>query len=267
VAPGAPVIPAIVKSAAVAIDVVDARVVYEGTPVFERLSLRLDAGATTCLLGPSGVGKSSLLRLLAGLIPLDRGRVAAADGAPLAGRVAFMDQRDLLLPWLSAEANVGLGARLRGEPVDRARVAALLAAVGVAARAAARPAALSGGERQRVALARTLMEDRPIILMDEPFSAVDALTRLKLQDLAAELFAGRTVVVVTHDPLEAIRMGHRILVMAGAPARIGASYRVADPMPRDVTAFADLHRGLLAELGAGARPTAPTPAILDARAS
>ena len=266
-APGPSVISSIAKSAAVAIDVVDARVVYEGTPLFERLSVRLDAGTTTCLLGPSGVGKSSLLRLLAGLVPLDHGRIAAADGAPLAGRVAFMDQRDLLLPWLTAQANVALGARLRGEPVDRVRIASLLAAVGVTPRAEARPAALSGGERQRVALARTLMEDKPIILMDEPFSAVDALTRLKLQDLAAELFAGRTVLVVTHDPLEAIRMGHRILVMTGVPARISASFRLADPMPRDVTAFADLHRELLAELGAGARPSAPAPAVHGARAS
>jgi putative hydroxymethylpyrimidine transport system ATP-binding protein len=132
-----------------------------------------------------------------------------------------MDQRDLLLPWLSLKDNVGLGRRLRREPADPARAAALLDMVGLGTRASDRPAGLSGGERQRAALARTLMDDRPIVLMDEPFSAVDAITRLELQNLAARLLAGRTVLLVTHDPLEALRLGHRVIVMA-RDAQLGA---------------------------------------------
>ena len=106
-----------------------------------------------------------------------------------------------------------VGARLRGAPPDRLRARAMIARVGLAGREAARPRHLSGGERQRVALARTLMEDRPIVLLDEPFSALDARTRAVMQALAAELLGGRTVLLVTHDPAEAARLGHRIFVL------------------------------------------------------
>jgi putative hydroxymethylpyrimidine transport system ATP-binding protein len=113
----------------------------------------------------------------------------------------------------------------------------LLARVGLAERAKDRPAQLSGGERQRVALARTLMEDRPVVLMDEPFSSLDAITRFELQALAAELLTGRTVLLVTHDPLEALRLGHRVQVMAqgsgGAPARLDTALEPAGTPPRD----------------------------------
>lgn len=202
-------------------------------PVLGAFSLALEAGRTTALLGPSGSGKSTLLRLLAGLLPLPAGaRVAASDGGPLAGRVAYMAQQDLLLPWLSLAANVALGARLRGEAPDAARARDLIAAVGLAGREAARPAELSGGMRQRATLARTLMEDRPFVLMDEPFSAVDAPTRHRLQDLAARLLAGRTVLLVTHDPLEALRLADRILVLVGTPAVPQDIALPAGPPPR-----------------------------------
>lgn len=193
---------------------------YAGMPLFHDLDFTLPAGQWTCLLGPSGVGKSSLLRVVAGLATLERGEVRCSDGGALHGRLAWMGQQDNLLPWLSARDNVTLGARLRGERVDRARVRQLLADVGVEAQARQLPATLSGGQRQRVALARTLMEDRPVVLMDEPFSALDAITRARLQTLAAGLLRGRTVLLVTHDPLEALRLGHRIHVMAGRPATI-----------------------------------------------
>ncbi len=121
------------------------------------------------LLGASGAGKTSLLRVMAGLAPATRGEVVASDGQPIQGRLAWMGQKDLLYPWLSVRDNVALGARLRGEKVDRARVAALLEQVELSSCADARPATLSGGMRQRAALARTLYEDRPIVLMDEPF--------------------------------------------------------------------------------------------------
>jgi putative hydroxymethylpyrimidine transport system ATP-binding protein len=173
-----------------------------GAAVLAPCTLEVPAGRVTALLGPSGSGKSTLVRLAAGLLALPPGgSVRADDGGPLAGRIAWMAQQDLLVPWRDALGNVTLGAHLRGERPDPARARRLLAEVGLAeADAAKPPAALSGGMRQRVALARTLMEDRPVVLMDEPFSAVDAPTRHRLQDLSARLLAGRTVLLVTHDP-------------------------------------------------------------------
>jgi len=216
------------------IEVRSASLRYAGAFLFQGLNFTLPGGAWTCLLGPSGVGKSSLLRLIAGLAPLDQGAVSCSDGAPLAGRLVWMGQQDNLLPWLSARDNVTLGARLRGEPPDRAKARDLLARVGLDRQAEQLPATLSGGQRQRAALARTLMEDRPVVLMDEPFSALDAITRARLQALAATLLAGRTVLLVTHDPLEALRLGHRIQVMTGHPARIAGVIEPAGAPPRDL---------------------------------
>ena len=197
--------------------------------LFHGLDFTLAGGQWTCLLGPSGVGKSTLLRLIAGLVRPDRGAVRCSDGRPLAGRLAWMGQRDDLLPWLSARANVMLGARLRGEAAGpRAGRTSCSTASALTRQRDQRPATLSGGERQRAALARTLMEDRPVVLMDEPFSALDAITRARLQSLAAALLAGRTVLLVTHDPLEALRLGHRVHVMAGA----ACADRGADPACR-----------------------------------
>ena len=208
-----------------------ARLSYGGAVLFDALDFDLPAGRTTCLLGPSGVGKTSLLRLVAGL---EGGGIATcSDGQPLAGRYAWMAQQDLLLPWLTVLDNLTLGARLRGEEPDRDRAESMLATVGLQGRGDDRPAALSGGMRQRAALARTLIEDRPVVLMDEPFSALDAITRHRLQDAAAELLADRTVMLVTHDPLEALRLGHRIHVMAGRPARLDEALEPVGAPPRD----------------------------------
>jgi putative hydroxymethylpyrimidine transport system ATP-binding protein len=186
-----------------------------GRPLFPHLDFTLRPNQWTCLLGPSGVGKSSLLKLIAGL-PTGiafGGTITAGDGAPLEGRIALMAQDDLLFPWRSVTQNVLLGAALRGERAGQDRARHLIARVGLADHADKRPAQLSGGQRQRAALARTLMEDRPLILLDEPFSALDARTRAQMQALAAELLAGRTVLLVTHDPAEAARIGHRILLL------------------------------------------------------
>ncbi|MEO0362030.1 MAG: ABC transporter ATP-binding protein [Pseudomonadota bacterium] len=223
----------------------------DGAALFAPLRLELAAERWTCLLGPSGVGKSTILRLIAGLdAPVDfEGRIAADDGAPIPPRVAYMAQSDLLFPWASVAENVMVGARLRGERPDRARAADLIARVGLSEHAAKRPHQLSGGQRQRAALARTLMEDRPIVLLDEPFSALDARTRAEMQDLAVNLLAGRTVLLVTHDPGEAARLGHAIHVMTGA-ALEGFDAPHA-PAPRAVDDAAmlrlqgDLHRFLL----------------------
>jgi putative hydroxymethylpyrimidine transport system ATP-binding protein len=216
-----------------------ARLTYRGDVLFQDLTLEVPAGTWTCLLGPSGVGKSSLLRLIAGLAGSNAsGTIQASDGAPLHGRIAYMAQQDLLLPWLTAIDNVALGATLRSGKASAgslARARTLLSEVGLADAAHRRPGALSGGMRQRAALARTLFEDRPIVLADEPFSAVDAITRLMLQDMASRLLAGRTVLMITHDPMEALRLGHRVLVMAGRPARIATMIEPPGLPPRSIS--------------------------------
>jgi putative hydroxymethylpyrimidine transport system ATP-binding protein len=235
------------------------RLAFEGRTLMEGLVLDFPAGRTTCLLGPSGIGKSTLLRLVAGLVP---GAVrSASDGLPLEGRIAWMAQSDLLLPWLSVEDNLLLGYRLRGArgaELARARERAreLLARVGLAERARALPHQLSGGMRQRAALARTLVEDRPIVLMDEPFSALDAITRHRLQDLAAELLADRTVLLVTHSPLEALRLGHEVRVLDGSPAQLGPPLCPPGTPPRTADpALLALEARLLEELAGPHRPT------------
>jgi putative hydroxymethylpyrimidine transport system ATP-binding protein len=221
-------------SAPVGLHLKGASLTYGADTIFSDLMLELPAGQTTCLLGPSGVGKSSLLRLIAGLSPeAEAGSIEADDGKPLPGRIAFMDQRDLLLPWLDVLANVTLGARLRREAPDLATARQLLDRVGLGGDVEKKPAALSGGMRQRVALVRTLMEKRPIALLDEPFSSVDVITRNRLQDLAADLLGSKTVLLVTHDPMEALRLGHRILVLSGAPARLGEALILDGKPPRD----------------------------------
>ncbi|MEM9580755.1 MAG: ABC transporter ATP-binding protein [Pseudomonadota bacterium] len=205
-----------------------------GVPLFAPLTLQLSAGQWTCLLGGSGVGKSTLLRLISGLstgADFD-GSITTSDGAPIAGRVAYMAQDDLLLPWASVARNVRLGSRLRGQKPDADRLARILERVGLTAHADKKPAALSGGQRQRVALARTLMEDKPVILLDEPFSALDAQTRSTMQDLAVELLRGKTVLIVTHDPAEATRLGHEIAVMT--PQGLTRCEPPSAPTPRPI---------------------------------
>jgi len=242
--------------APIGISVQQAHVAWGDNVLFDRLNLDLAAGRWTCLLGPSGVGKSMLLRLILGLegTPGEPDSVTCSDGFPLAGRAAFMAQRDCLFPWLSVVENVCLGHRLRSRrplsATDEDRAMTLLDAVGLADQADAMPNTLSGGMRQRTALARTLMEDRPVVLMDEPFSALDAITRIKLQDLAARLLAGRTVLLVTHDPLEALRLGHHVHVMKGRPATLGPALQPAGPPPRPVAdpAILEMQGDLLNQL-------------------
>jgi putative hydroxymethylpyrimidine transport system ATP-binding protein len=232
------------------IEIDAASISYEGRPLFEDFGFKLEAGHWTCLLGPSGVGKSSLLRIIAGLLPLERGEIRCGDQQTLKGRLAWMGQEDALLPWLSVEDNVLIGSTLRGLAKDREQARQWLREVGVHNLANRRPATLSGGQRQRVALARTLMEDRPVVLMDEPFSSLDAITRARLQELAATKLRGKTVLLVTHDPLEALRLGHQIYVMSGRPAKVEEALRPEGKPPRahDDSALLDLQAALLARL-------------------
>ncbi|MEZ8358820.1 ABC transporter ATP-binding protein [Vibrio splendidus] len=189
------------------------------------LSLSLNAGKWTVLLGRSGCGKTTVLRYLAGLLDDKvewQGTLATSDELPLTDRIAYMAQQDLLLPWLSVIDNVCLSYRFQNPVSDKAlqtnQALELLAAVGLADQASTMPDQLSGGMRQRVALARTLMQDKPVVLMDEPFSALDAVTRHKLQSLACELLRDKTVVLITHDPQEAVRLADNLYVLQGTPA-------------------------------------------------
>ncbi len=187
---------------------------FDHGTLFDQLSFSIEAGKCTCLLGPSGCGKSTLLRLAAGNSSLHySGEILCTPQTP---RIGWMSQNDLLLPWLNLQDNVILGAKLRGEkdPVIKEEAKELLIRAGLAEYATLLPGSLSGGMRQRGALLRTLMEKAQLVLMDEPFSALDALTRLKLQDLASTLTHGRTVLLVTHDPHEALRMADDILVFS-----------------------------------------------------
>lgn len=187
----------------------------EQKELFDSVTLTIPSGQWTCLLGRSGVGKSTILRLILGLETAGqfKGAISADDAKPIEGRASYMAQSDLLLPWLTLRENVILGARLRGEKPDLDRADMMIAQVGLTAHHAKKLAALSGGMRQRAALARTLMENRPIVLLDEPFSALDAGTRADMQELAARVLTGKTVLLVTHDPAEACRLGHNITLL------------------------------------------------------
>jgi len=189
---------------------------HASLPVFSDLELHLAANSWTCILGASGCGKTSLLRLLAGLIDPQHqisGAIRCSDGKPLSNRIAYMAQQDLLLPWLNVLDNVCLKAKLSHGKItaqDREQARELLSQLNLSGIEHSLPEQLSGGMRQRVALARTLMQDTPLVLMDEPFSALDAVNRYKLQALAAKVLQNRTVLFITHDPQEALRLADKL---------------------------------------------------------
>jgi ABC-type nitrate/sulfonate/bicarbonate transport system ATPase subunit len=203
----------------------------------EEVSLSLARGECLALLGPSGSGKSTVLAMAAGLLAPDSGRVLL-DGAPLEGpgRVGLMPQRDLLLPWRRLVDNLVLAADLQGRPREPAVRAAreLLPLFDLAGFEAAWPGELSGGMRQRAALLRTVLAGHDTLLLDEPFGALDALTRLGLQDWLAGMRRrfGWTVLLVTHSPDEAVFLADRVLVLSPRPARLVAEIAVPLPQPR-----------------------------------
>ncbi len=208
---------------------------YGDCSVFDNLHLEFKPGEWTCLLGPSGCGKSTLLRIISGTKDIQfSGSISFSGKKDACPPVAWMSQKDLLLPWLTVLDNIIIGAKLRNEVTEDVinQATELLDRAGLAGSEKRYPPALSGGMRQRVALLRTLMEKRPVLLMDEPFSALDALTRLKLQNLSVQLVSGKTVILVTHDPHEALRLGNRIVVLGGTPAGIIADIKPKGLPPR-----------------------------------
>ena len=202
------------------------------------IDLRLMAGQTTALIGPSGCGKSTLLRLIAGLDQPDAGQVSILGMTPEQARrraaisVAFQDPS--LLPWLTVRGNLGLARRLARQRPDPVRTLRLIELVGLAGFADTRPAALSGGMRQRAAIARALVTQPQVLLLDEPFGAVDELTRRQLARDLPPLWqeAGTTTLLVTHSIAEAVTLSDRIIVLSSRPARIVADIDVPLPRPR-----------------------------------
>ena len=208
-------------------------------------SLQVEAGQFVTIIGPSGCGKSTLFNLIVGLDEPDAGEIWL-DGSPVprrAGLFGYMPQRDLLLPWRSVVANASLARELHGVPPERARAAAaeLLPLFGLQEFASAYPAALSGGMRQRVALLRTILTDREVLLLDEPFGALDALTRRELQDwlLRAWDQFGRTMLFITHDVAEALYLGDRVIVLSPRPGQVVSDLAVDLPRPRRQSMLAD----------------------------
>ena len=211
----------------------------------EGLDLRVAAGAFVAVVGPSGCGKSTLLRVLAGLLEPTAGR-ASVGGRAVIGRpggCAWMAQRDDLLPWRRVLGNATLGAELRGTPrrEAEARARPLLEHFGLAGYEDAWPSQLSGGMRQRLAVLRTFLMDAPVLLLDEPFGALDALTRRRMQSWLAEVWEadGRTVLLVTHDVEEALVLADRVVVLSDRPGRVVADVEVPFDRPRASTLLAD----------------------------
>ncbi len=206
-------------------------------------TLRIHAGEFLSIVGPSGCGKTTLLNLIAGLIELRDGRISVAGGSPRAGRheVAYMLARDCLYPWRTALENVMMAGEFRGVPkaTRMKRAKELLGHVGLAEFEDHYPKALSHGMRQRVALARTFSLDSPVMLMDEPFGALDAQTKLQLEDVLLDLWNAekRTVLFITHDLNEAVTMSDRVVVMSPRPGRIIADISIPLPRPRSVRAL------------------------------
>jgi NitT/TauT family transport system ATP-binding protein len=218
------------------------------------IDLEIAAGQLVCLLGPSGCGKSTLLDAIAGFSPPSAGEVLV-EGEPVTGpgpQRGMVFQEYALFPWMTVAANVAFGLRLQGlpRPAIEARVAELLRLLGLSEFADHFPKHLSGGMRQRVALARVLAVDSPILLMDEPFAALDALTRRNLQDELLRLQARlhKTIVFVTHNIEEAIYLADRVLVMTSRPGTIKRDQPIALPRPRDPSSVA--FNALERELGA-----------------
>ena len=229
--------------------------VQNGTrlPVLNRLTFTAAAGEFVALLGPSGCGKSTLFNIIAGLLAPDSGAVYL-NGERVhgnTGRFAYMQQKELLLQWRTVLKNVLVGPEIQKEPRDAAKTEAMqrLAQLGLSGFEESYPMQLSGGMRQRVALVRTLLFRKETLLLDEPFGALDAMTRTGMQAILLDVWraGGQTILLITHDIEEALLLADKICVLTARPATLKMEMAVPLPRPRNVTddAFIELKRTLL----------------------
>ena len=217
----------------------NASLIYKHTPVFAEVNLQLPPNQWIALLGSSGIGKTSLLKMIAGLLERQKDTEIEFTSNILPHHIAYIPQQDSLLPWLNALDNTLLKLRIRHHSrkamyEEKIKAKRWLTELGLADAYALYPHQLSGGMKQRVALARTLMEDRPLILMDEPFSSLDTMTRYRLHNISVTALRGKTVLFITHDPLEALRLADVIYIMAGHPARLHKVFELQTDCPRDL---------------------------------
>lgn len=227
----------------------NASIAFDQKILFEGVNLDLQVGEWVALIGRSGVGKSSFLRMIAGLLDSEneqfKGQVFMDDGKTAKGQVAYMSQQDLLIPWLSTLENVLLPIKLCRRPytheIEQAKF--LIAEVGLTDAIHAYPHQLSGGMSKRVALVRTLIQNKPIILMDEAFSALDAITRYQMHQLIIPLLKQKTVIFVTHDPHEALRLADQVYIMKSGEG-LEKIASLSSKKPRDT------HDPLIAQLQA-----------------
>ncbi|MFV0260159.1 MAG: ABC transporter ATP-binding protein [Acidimicrobiales bacterium] len=260
-----------------AVEVAGLSYAYGSTQAVSNVSLTIPTGAFVSIVGPSGCGKSTLLKTMAGLLVPQAGSVAVAGrnvSGPGARRgrgpapVGYMAQRDLLLPWKRALDNACLGARIGGadRATGRDRAQSLFGRFGLTGFERAWPSQLSGGMRQRLALLRTYLTDAPVMALDEPFGALDSITRRDLQDWMQQLWVtdrgARTALLITHDVEEALYLSDTVYVMSSRPGRLVGSVANTAPRPRDPSMiteadFVARKAELLALLDAGRRSPAP----------
>ncbi|GAB4547601.1 MAG: ABC transporter ATP-binding protein [Anaerolineae bacterium] len=207
----------------------------------QEVSLAVNAGEFVTLIGASGSGKSTLCNLIAGLLTPDSGQILL-DGMVITGKtgnVGYMPQRDLLLPWRTVLKNVILGAEIDRMPVQEVERSAreLLPLFGLSGFESSYPNALSGGMRQRAALLRTFLQRRAVMLLDEPFGALDALTRYEMQNWLIDIWSrfNLTILCITHDVAEAVMLADRVLVLSRRPGKIAAEVEIPLPRPRRAT--------------------------------
>ncbi len=233
------------------IKIIDAFLSYKEKIIFKNLSLNIPAGEWTAVLGSSGCGKTTLLKMIAGLtggqkrISVNymqnttcKGEISSESGSSISDSISYMAQDDLLFPWCSILNNVLIGNKLRGtcDEETKKEAKSLLSSVGLGEKINHYPSSLSGGMRQRVALVRTFMEKKGVVLMDEPFSALDVGTRHKLRMLSFSFLKGKTVILVTHDPLEALALCSNIYILANSPAVVVKNIKLDDDArPRDIS--------------------------------
>jgi ABC-type nitrate/sulfonate/bicarbonate transport system ATPase subunit len=212
-------------------------IAFGATQALEGVSLTVNDGELVAIVGPSGCGKSTMLNVIARLLPPSAGsvRVVGMEGNGTSAKIGYMFQKDTLLPWATALDNVYLPMDVQGAR-DSRRAAALIEMVGLGGFEHHYPRQLSGGMRKRVQLARLLAQDPEVLLMDEPFGALDAQTRLIIQEEFLKIWerSRKTVLFVTHDLQEAIALGDRVVLISARPGRIKAIYRVDLPRPRRV---------------------------------